>query len=331
MIKSYASKIMQIYENDRTYEELQLKKRKEEIEKKIPEIMKIEREIGLLGIKLATDMLNCSSNSETLISKQKEKITDLMMKKTELLVSHGYPMDYLEMHYKCDKCKDTGYIGSKRCSCFKNKLLTLYYEDSNLKKMLENNNFSNFNFELFSRTKESNDPKSPRKNMEDILSKAWSFIEDFKVSNENLLFYGSPGTGKTFLSNCIARELIDRGFFVVYRTSEELSADLKKIRFENNSELEDILLNCDLLIIDDLGSEQITDFSKTEFFNFLNKKLLLFSKMLVITNNGLEKLSQLYSERTSSRLLGEFTLCKFYGKDIRVSKNIREKNKAAQQ
>lgn len=325
MIKSYNSKIMQIYEEDRLAAENMLKQRRDEIEKKIPEIIKIEREIGMLGIKLSINMLNGSLNTDALITEQKEKVTDLRMRKSELLVSRGYPMDYLELQYKCDKCKDTGYIGSDKCPCFKSKLLELYYENSNLNRMLKENNFSNFNFDLYSRTKEINEPKSPRRSMEDILSKAWSFIEEFADSPENLLFYGSPGTGKTFLSNCIARELIDRGFFVVYRTSEELTSDLKKIRFENDLGMEEILLNCDLLIIDDLGSEQITDFSKTEFFNFLNKKLLRGSKMLVATNNGLEKLSQLYSERTSSRLLGEFTLCKFYGKDIRVSKNIKEK------
>jgi len=325
MIKSYNSKIMQIYEEDRISAENSLKQRRDEIEKNIPEIMKIEREIGMLGIKLSINMLNGSMNTDALIAEQKEKITDLRMKKSELLVGRGYTMDYLELQYKCNKCKDTGYIGSEKCPCFKSKLLELYYENSNLNRMLKENNFSNFNFDLYSRTKEINEPKSPRKNIEDILSKAWSFIEEFADSPENLMFYGGPGTGKTFLSNCIARELIDRGFFVVYRTSEELSSDFKKIRFENDLVMEEILLNCDLLVIDDLGSEQITDFSKTEFFNFLNKKLLRGSKMLVATNNGLEKLSQLYSERTSSRLLGEFTLCKFYGKDIRVNKNIREK------
>jgi DNA replication protein DnaC len=325
MIKKYQSKITQMYEDIRISEENSLKERKAEIEKNLPEVMKIEREIGKLGIRLSIEILNNSKDIETILNTLKEKITELRIRKSELLVSNGYPMDYLESHHRCKKCSDTGYIGSEKCPCYKNKLISIYYEDSDLKRMIRENNFSNFNFELFSGTRRNSEPKSPRKNMEEIASTAWNFIEKFSDSGENLLFFGGPGTGKTFLSNCIARELLDRGIFVVYRTSEELISDLKKIRFEGDAELEEILLRCDLLIIDDLGSEQITDFSKTELFNFINRKLLKGNKMLISTNCGLETLVKLYSERISSRLLGEFTLCKFYGEDIRISKNIKGK------
>jgi len=325
MIKKYESKIMQIYEDIRLKEENSLKDRRSEIEKKVPEVTKIEKEIARLGIKLSIEILNNSKNIDLLINNLKEKVTELRIRKSELLVSHGYPMEYLELHYRCKKCKDTGFVASHRCSCFKNKLINLYYENSDLKKRLKENNFANFDFELFSKNKRGSDPISPRKNIEEITSKARRFIEEFSSSNENLLFFGGPGTGKTFLSNCIAKELLDRGIFVVYRTSEELINDLKKIRFEGDSELEEILVKCDLLIIDDLGSEQITDFSKTELFNFLNRKLLKGNKMLISTNCGLETVVNLYSERISSRLLGEFTLCKFCGEDIRINKNIKGK------
>lgn len=325
MIKKYHSKIMQQYADIKLDEENSLKERRSEIEKKIPEVIKIEREIASLGINLSIEILKGSKNIDTLINNLKEKITELRIRKSELLVSHGYPMEYLELHFRCKKCEDTGFIGSNRCSCFKNKIINLNYQNSDLKKMLKQNNFENFDFRLFSETKRNSEPVSPRKNIDEIVSKAYRFIEDFSDSSENLLFLGGPGTGKTFLSNCIAKELLLREIFVVYRTSEELLNDLKKVRFEGDAELEEILLKCDLLIIDDLGSEQITDFSKTELFNFLNKKLLKGSKMLISTNCGLETLLNLYSERISSRLLGEFTLCKFYGGDIRISKNIKGK------
>ena len=316
-----------MYEAARIEEENLLKERRAEIEKKIPEVMKIEREIARLGLRLSLDMISGAKDIDALIAAQKERITELRVKKSELLVSRGYPLDYLELHYRCGKCRDTGYIGSKKCPCFKDKLIGLYYDRSDIKRILRENNFSNFDIEVYSSSRRAAEPKSPRKNIEDTLSKAWNFIEEFQSSRENLLFFGGPGTGKTFLSHCIAKELLDRGWFVVYKTSEELVSDLKRIRFETDPELEDILLNCDLLIIDDLGSEQITDFSKTELFTFLNKKLLKGSKMLVSTNCGLESLAHLYSERISSRLLGEFTLCKFYGNDIRISKNIKETKK----
>jgi DNA replication protein DnaC len=255
----------------------------------------------------------------------KEKITDLKIKKSEILVSNNYPLDYLEIQYRCTKCKDTGFIDIKKCTCYKQKLVELYYENSDLKAILKKNNFENFNIDLYPSKKSINEPISPRKNIDEIVSRSWNFIENFSFSPENLLFYGNPGTGKTFLSDCIAKELLDKGFLVVYRTSESLIQNLKHIRFNNDEELEDLLINCDLLIIDDLGSEQITDFSKTELFNLLNRKLLNRKKMLISTNYDLEELLKIYSERISSRLLGDFTLCKFFGEDIRIRQNIQGK------
>ena len=149
-----------------------------------------------------------------------------------------------------------------------------------------------------------------------------SFLKNFETSDENLLFYGSSGTGKTFLSHCITKELIDKGSFVVYRTAEELIRALKDIRFNNNSALEELLIDCDLLIIDDLGTEQLSDFNKAELFNLLNTKLLKQKKMVVSTNLSLESLLKTYAERITSRLFGNFTACKFFGDDIRIKENL---------
>ncbi len=325
MIKGYQRNIMKVYENIRQSEEKSLNKRREEINENLPQILDIEREIGKLCVRLSINILNNIGNKEDQLKELREKITNLRVKKSEVLVSNSYPLDYLDAHYICNKCKDTGFIETQKCSCYKQKLVDLYYENSDLKIILEKNNFNNFNFELYSSHKNDSSHKSPRKNLEDIVSKAWSFIENFSSSNENLLFLGNPGTGKSFLSYCIAKELLDRGHLVVYRTAETLIHDLKYIRFNNSYELEDLLINCDLLIIDDLGSEQITDFSKTELFNLLNRKLLKHQKMLISTNCGLEVILKNYSERISSRLLGEFTLCKFYGEDIRIGQNIKSK------
>ena len=151
------------------------------------------------------------------------------------------------------------------------------------------------------------------------------YIPNFNATTDNLLFYGDSGTGKTFLSCCVAKELLDDGFLVIYRTIDELMHNLREIKFENNSELENILLNCDLLIIDDLGAEQITDFTTTEFFNLLNKKLLRKKKMLISTNLSLSDIRTTYTERISSRLLGNFKLYKFYTEDIRIQLNLKRR------
>lgn len=313
---------MQAYDSIRNEELLALEHRKAEIEKKLPEVLELERKIGRLSVEISMSAFKTLENREAHISALKNQVTNLRIKKTELLVGHGYTADYLSVHYRCSKCKDTGFIGTSKCSCYKQKLVQLYYKNSDLNDILKENNFDHFSMEYYSTKRIGEEPESPRKNMEKTLSKAMNFIRNFSTINENILFYGSSGTGKTFLTHCIAKELLDKGNFVVYRTADELIQNLKAIRFENNITLEDLLIDCDLLVIDDLGTEQINDFSKMELFNLLNKRILKQKKMLVSTNYSLKELMGLYSERITSRLFGNFNICKFYGEDIRVTKNL---------
>lgn len=323
MIKGYAEEMEKIYTKIREKETSALKKRKEEISLKLPEVISIDNQIGKLFIELSVSMFkDIKVDRDTYVKNLKNRITDLRIKKSEILSSNGYPIDYLNIKYRCPKCKDTGYIGTEKCSCYKKYLVRLYYKNSDLKPLLSENNFDNFDINFYSTRKTQNELESPRRNIEKIFTKALNFVNNFDTSKENLLFYGSSGTGKTFLCQCIAKDLLDKGHLVIYKTSDDLLNILKKIRFENNAELEDIIVNCDLLIIDDLGTEQINDFSKTEVFNLINKKLLAGKKMVISSNHTLEGLSRIYSERITSRLFGDFTLCKFYGDDIRVKKNL---------
>ncbi len=278
MIKGYKSEILKEYEKIREKESLALKNRRKEIKMKLPKVLELEQEIAKLSIEMSINILKNPDKSEEYINIIKNKITDLRVKKSEFLVSNGYDMNFLEMRYNCNTCKDTGFVNNKRCSCYKQKLIKLYYNDSDLKHILKTNNFSNFNFEYFTNEKTDFHSDTPRKNIEKILNKMWRFIENFDTIDENFMFIGTPGTGKTFLSNCIAKELLDRGNFVVYRTADELIQNLRSIKFSNDKHLEDILINCDLLIIDDLGTESINEFSKVELFNFINKKLLMRKK-----------------------------------------------------
>lgn len=322
MIKGYQAEIEKIYNNIRESEDVSLRARRAEIKGKLPSVIQIESEIGKLCVQLSTSSFKEIPNRDTFLNNLRNKITDLRVKKYEILVQNGYPQNYVERQYTCIKCKDTGFINAEKCSCYKSKVVQLYYNNSDLRGMLEKDNFENFNFELFSNYRMKDEPDSPRKNIERIFSKVWSYINEFQNTDENLLFYGNSGTGKTFLSHCLARELLDRGNLVVYRTADDLIQNLKSIKLDNDLNLEDLLFNCDLLIIDDLGTEQINSFSKTELFNFINKRLLKRRKMLISTNYDLEMLSKTYSERLTSRLFGNFTLYKFLGDDIRVKVNL---------
>ena len=327
MINGYQTHILNMYEKIRDNETKALNNRKKEIEKLYPEISDIDNEIQKLSLKMSLSILRSSNANETLAD-YKDKITNLRAKKYELLVSKGYPQDYLTLHYKCNKCKDTGFIGQKKCSCYKDKLIQIYYKDSHLEDILKEKNFDSFNLNLFSPHKIGDEKYSPRKNMENILQyTVKDYLPNFRNINTNLLFYGDPGSGKSFLSYCIAKELLDSGNLVVYKTADEVISDLKDIKFNNNYRLEEFLIDCDLLIIDDLGAEQKNEFALTELFNLLNKKLLKNKKMLISTNLSLPTICQIYSERFSSRLLGEFKLFKFYSEDIRITLNLKNQKK----
>ena len=323
MIKGYQTELMDMYEKIRTDENRKLMKRREEIKNKYPEILELDTTIQKLCLNLSMAALRGITDQNEL-NNIKEEITDLRAKKYEMLVSHGYNPDYLNLHYNCPKCKDTGFIGIDKCSCFKSKLIKLYYKDSDLEEAVKTNNFKNFNINLYSNHKLNDERYTPRKNIEDILEYiTGEYLPNFKNSNTNLLFYGNSGTGKTFLSWCIAKELLDKGFLVVYKTSDDLLRALKDIKFNNDTDLENLLINCDLLIIDDLGSEQITDFSSTELFTLINKKILKNKKMLISTHLSRPLISKRYSERISSRIIGEFKLFKFFTEDIRIQLNLK--------
>jgi len=326
MIKGYQTEILKIYDKLREDETRFLKLRKDEISKKYPEIIELDNTIQKLSLQMAVSVLK-SSNSEKTLGSFKENITDLRVKKCEMLVEKGYNPEYLNLHYHCNNCKDTGFIGNVKCSCYKQKLIKLYYKNSELENAIKSNNFNNFDLNLFSNHKLGEEKFSPRKNMENNLEYILKdYIPNFSKIGTNLLLYGNPGSGKTYLSYCISKAILDMGYLVIYKTSDELIKNLRDIRFNNDSTLESLILECDLLIIDDLGAEHLNEFSITELFNVINKRILSNKKMLISTNLTLPGITKQYSERIASRLIGEFKLCKFYSEDIRIKKNL-EKNR----
>ncbi len=323
MIKGYQSELMDIYEKIREQEKEALEIRRKEISKNCPKIMDIENTIAKLSLKLATTAMKNVPNATQELENIKNEIKNLRATKYELLVENGYYPEYLNIHYRCKHCKDTGYIVTEKCRCYNQKLVQIYYKNSEIEEATKFNNFNTFNIEYYSSSRVGDERYSPRRNMTGILDKiTHEYIPNFNRIDDNILFYGNSGTGKTFLTHCIAKELLDAGYLVVYKTSDELIRNLKEIRFENNQNLEDLLVNCDLLIIDDLGAEQVTEFSVTELFTLLNKKILKKKKMIISTNLNLSDLTKTYAERITSRLFGNFTLFKVYGDDIRVKRNL---------
>ncbi len=320
----------------RRYDELQadsrhlLESRKQRVYDMIPEFRDVELEIVNTSMEYAP--LTISSDPEEFalkLQKMKVAVRALEEKKTQLLLSHGLPADYLEPEWVCPDCHDTGFAGDKRCHCFKQAVVDLVYSQSNLKQVLARENFDTFSFDCYS--DKDIDPKTGKSSlqiMHDAYDIAQSFVQKFDQQYRNLFFYGEPGLGKTFLSNCIANELLKTGHTVLYLTSHQLFDALgKKMRRYGDEEIaafeeEDYILNCDLLIIDDLGSEMSTAFTISNFNNVLNSRLLTRRPTILSSNLSFTDIREVYGDRNFSRIGGGFTLVRFYGDDIRLKKRF---------
>ncbi len=325
------------YEKKRNRALLEVEKRKNDIYERYPELRSIDEQQRQEGVTLTKAVLHSDKNTaEEYIETLDKKICELKKAKHQLLAKLGILPDELEPVFECNVCKDTGFIeksNGKMCACYRQRLLNLSYRQSNL-ELLTIENFQTFNAELYAHGGDHERYGiniSPRENILRIKEKCLDFIKRFDGPKEkNLLFTGDTGVGKTFLSNCIAKELLDKGKTVIYQTSPRL-LDLimnYKMRFDRqdtfDSDEYNSLFEVDLLIIDDLGAEGLNTSRFSELFTIINTRLLTqqskCSKTILSTNLSLEKMNEYYDDRTMSRILGEFYICKFFGDDIRLKK-----------
>lgn len=306
------NEIMKEYDSIRAKNQSILTSRYNEIILALPEYKEIDDKIAELSIDAAKERL---ADPLFDISKYKSIKDELSSKKKQLLVSHNYPADYLDEIYDCPLCKDTGYIERQKCKCLSSKLISARYKQSHLDEILNKENFSTFSYKYYS------DEEKVR--AQKVEKAARAFVDNFDTNFENLLFFGSVGTGKTFISNCIAKELLDKGKSVIYFTAPSLFETIYS-SFNKNSELDsdsffDDIFNCDLLILDDLGTESYNSFTVGQFFIILNERLSRRKSTVISTNLDLQKINDLYSERSISRILGEYTVFLFQGQDLRLT------------
>lgn len=314
--------IMKDYEEIREKNKKEQEKRKEKVYAKLPRLKEIENEMVNLGIEITKAVLFDSGNKEKLLEHLKKKQLDLKIEKAEILSSCNYPKDFLELKYNCKKCRDTGLIGLDKCSCFKQKQIAYNYKQSNLSQRFKTENFDNFNINYYS-DKAMENGITPRRNMQHIYLECLKYVKDFDKHNRNMLFIGSPGLGKTFLCHSIAKDLLQIGKSVIYQSAPDLMDLVRKYKFDFDNEkqgdeaLKDIY-KCDLLIIDDLGTELSTQFSGLVIYNILNKRLTESKKMIISTNLDVDEIIKGYSERITSRIFGNFDMFEFFGEDIRL-------------
>ena len=315
--------ILREIENDKMMAQRKQRARKQTLDTRLPRVAEIENELSGIGITLA-QMILSKDNDELRKKQLSEKTTALIAEKEQLLYENGYDESYFTDMYKCKKCQDTGFVESAQCACLKQRVIARYFEMSNLGSVLDRENFDAFSIEYYS---EATDPRfgvSPRKNMERIWEACLSFEKNFGKTFQNLFFYGETGLGKTFLSSCIAKELLARGFTVLYTTAAQLFRHVEDARFAKDkaasAQLLKIAYEADLLIIDDLGTEFITTITVSELFSFINTRMLTKRPTIISTNLSPQDLEEAYIDRITSRIFGEYTILRFIGDDIRIAK-----------
>lgn len=316
-------------EKKRTNESEQIRRR-EAVYAHIPAVMEVEAEMTRLMVCVAAEALKKGADAGIAVSAVKKKCEVLTKRRAELLKSGGYPENYIDEIHDCPYCCDTGYVLGKPCSCLK----ALYQAESveELSSMLNINGqcFENFDLRFYDDVFDSSCQNSPRAMMSYALEICREYSSNFGRNSVNLLFRGGTGLGKTFLSASIAKVVSEKSFSVVYDTAVSVMEAFELQKFDrggdSSAEVSSRLrryMDCDLLILDDLGTEMTTSFTQSALYTLVNGRLIKGGKTIITTNLGEDEMRRRYSPQTVSRLEGEYLILNFAGKDIRAIKRER--------
>ena len=297
--------------------------RRAEARRAIPELADIDRALGRTGL-LVMGAALAGEDPDLSIQAVRSRNEELLQAKRALLVSHGFPADYTEIRYECPICQDEGFFEFKICSCMKKKLIEAAYESSGMAELLATQSFENFDLSYH-----ADDPQTAH-HMKRVYDICRAYAKEFSPTVcSNLLFMGGTGLGKTHLSTSIAREVIDGGHDVYYTTMTNLIADFEMQKFGHSSGGDSGLgtgqyFDCDLLIVDDLGTEIINQFTATVLYNVINTRISRKKSTIINTNFSRDELRTRYADRITSRLFGEYRIIPFVGRDVRMGKMGRK-------
>ena len=323
LTNSQYNALMRVYEEKRAKSRDLANLHYERVCQKGPELASIDASISSASLDQAKKLL---AGDDTALASLKEEIRSLSDRRRRLLSDAGFPEDYLEQHFECPDCQDTGYVGTKKCHCFLKAIIDLFYTQSNLKGLLEQENFEHFNFDYYSSNyRDRLSGQNSRELATQAYQECMNFIHNFDTEHGNLLLFGNTGIGKTFLSHCIAKEVMDSLHSVLYLTASEFFDALLEKALTRNDEsclLYEQIHQCDLLIIDDLGTERNTDFVVSQLFVCLNDRILNRKSTIISTNLTLEEIKTNYTERTFSRISNHYKILRLAGDDIRIQKKL---------
>lgn len=293
--------------------------RRAELHMRLPRVAEIDRALGRTGVRIMGAGLLPTAQREAEIERLHAENDKLLAEREACLREAGYPADYSDVKYECEKCGDSGYVGIKMCDCMRNALVLAGFESSGISRLLEAQTFESFSLDYY-----KNDAKVYA-NMERVLSVMRAYAECFDPATaQSLALFGGTGLGKTHLSSAVAREVLKKGYDVVYVTALDLVADFEAEQFGARNiargELTDKYFDCDLLIVDDLGTELANQFTVSVIYNLLNIRINRKAPTIISTNLGQKELLAKYNDRVTSRIFGEFRPLLFLGADIRMQK-----------
>ncbi len=325
MYEEIYRKISEEYEKTRADQEQKRLERIQGVYRNIPRIREIDEEIKRSGFLNIQMLVKDPEHAKEQNQKFKALVGVLNEERAKLLRENGVPEDFDRVQYLCRDCEDTGFIGSKRCHCYEQRLMDSIYTSSNLSNVLKGKTFDNFLLSYYSDELILDGTMTERKNAENVLKAAIRFCDQFEES-KNLFFYGRTGVGKTFLTGCIANQIMQQQKTVLYTRATRLFSMYEEYRFgkhENRTELKKTLdraYEVDLLVIDDLGTENITRPTVSFLFDLMNERLDKNRKMIFSSNFLLDELSKAYTSRFTSRIFESFEILNLQAKDIRVQK-----------
>ena len=300
--------------------------RKAEVYAKVPAIAAIDARLRSQMAELARLSFSRDADRAARLEALRDENLSLQADRAELLVGHGYPLDYLDEIVSCPVCRDTGMAGGQICGCLKKLCNAVLTEELSSLLRSGNERFENFDLGLYPDAPDQSGV-SPRAVMGEVLALAKEFADNFPRVSSDLLLQGGTGLGKTFLSACVARAVADRGYSVCY---ESVSAALEAFelrKFSRDTEAGEAaerrtrqMLDCDLLILDDLGTELNTSLSASSLYTLINTRLVNGRRSIISTNLSDDELSRRYGPQIYSRLKGQYQSLPFRGQDIRLLK-----------
>lgn len=273
---------------------------------------RIERELSSIALKAARSVMGGKNVKEEL-ERLKNKSLALQTERKELLMKNGFTTDFLEVKYTCKKCKDTGYVDGKICDCLLSVIKQEAYKELNSASPLSLSSFEDFSLENYS---EENYPR-----MKFVLEFCEGYANSFSLSSKSLVMLGGTGLGKTHLSLAIASKAIEKGFGVVYGTIQSFARKFENERFKDTEESTfSTLLDCDLLILDDLGTEISSSYVTASIYEIIDTRLMKNLPTIISTNLETKEMKNRYSERLVSRIFGNYYILNFVGNDMRLKR-----------